>query len=243
VSSTLRSESPVTLTARQRARAEVTAEILRSAREQLATDGTSGISLRAVARHLGMPSSGIYRYFSTRDELVTRLIIEAYGNVGSAAERSQLDVPADDLRGRFAAACRAVRAWALANPHEYSLVFGSPIPDYEAPEETVAAAARVPAVFAAIVLDVVDGAGPPRPLPVALTDAGRRAIGPAMDVFASRLPAEYVQAAIMVWTAIFGTISFELYGHLYGSVGDSMEDRNAFFDSCVAQWSVQAGLA
>jgi AcrR family transcriptional regulator len=240
----MRADSPITLTARQRARAEVTGEILRAARGQLASEGAAGISLRAVARDLGMPSSGIYRYFSTREELLTRLIIEAYDSIGAAAEDSQRDLPPGDLLARFAAACRAIRAWALVHPHEYSLVFGSPIPDYQAPEQTVPAAARVPGVLGAILLDAAKRRASPRHQQgIPLTDAGRRAIAPALELFAHRIPAEQAQAGLMVWSGLFGAISFELYGHQYGSVGQAPEDRDAYFESCIAAWAAQAGIS
>ena len=95
------------LTARERARAELTADILGLARAQLATVGAAGLSLRAVARELGMVSSAVYRYFPSRDDLLTRLIIEGYDAVGAAAE--QADDPAMPPAERWLAVCRAVR--------------------------------------------------------------------------------------------------------------------------------------
>ena len=239
----LRADPPVTLTARQRARAEITREILEAARRQLASDGAANISLRAIARDLGMPSSAIHRYFATREDLVTRLIVEAYDRVGAAAEQSQQDIPPGDLMTRFSAACRAVRGWALAHPHEYSLVFGSPIPDYDAPDETVPAAARVPAVLGAILVDAASQRGGGRGTFPRLTDAGRAAIAPAIELFADQIPAEQVQAGLMIWMGIFGTISFELYGHQSGSVGPTEQDRDAYFESCISAWAVQADIA
>ena len=74
--------------ARERARAEITTEITAEARRQLAVEGPTGLSLRAVARELGMVSSGIYRYVASRDELLTMLIIEAYDALGATVERT-----------------------------------------------------------------------------------------------------------------------------------------------------------
>ncbi len=71
---------------RERARAEITSEIVRAGRDQLATDGAAALSLRAVARELGMVSSAVYRYVASRDELLTLLIIEAYDALGAAVE-------------------------------------------------------------------------------------------------------------------------------------------------------------
>lgn len=242
LSRSARTRAPVALTARQRARAEVTAEILAAARRQLAAEGTSGVNLRALARDLGMPSSGIYRYFSTKEELLTRLIFDAYNSVGAATEASQGGIEPTDLLGRFSAACWAVRRWALENPYEYGLVFGAPVPDYQSPEGTLAAAARVPAVLAAILIDSAKARRRARTREIALTEAGRRAITPAVGFFADALPPERVQRAIMTWSGLFGAISFELYGHLHGVVAPGPDERDAWFDSCIAVWAGHAGI-
>ena len=105
-------------TARARARAELTAEIKAIARRHLAEQGAAGLSLRAVARELGMVSSAIYRYFPSRDHLLTALIIDAYDALGEAAEQAESAAPADDLMARWLALASGARAWALANPHE-----------------------------------------------------------------------------------------------------------------------------
>src|SRR5947207_15382093 len=111
-------------TARERVRAELTREITETARRHLATEGAAGLSLRAVARDLGMVSSAIYRYFPSRDDLLTALIIDGYNAVGAAVEAAEGAVPRLDFPGRWFATCRALRAWALAHPHEYALVYG-----------------------------------------------------------------------------------------------------------------------
>src|SRR6186997_2793657 len=97
---------------RERARAEITAEILEAARRQLATDGAAGLSLRAVAREVGMVSSAVYRYVASRDELLTLLIIGSYDALGTVVEDAAANrrrAPAD----RFLDAGRAVRTWAV----------------------------------------------------------------------------------------------------------------------------------
>ena len=142
-------------TARERARAELTSEIKAVARRQLAEEGAGALSLRAVARELGMVSSAVYRYFPSRDELLTALIIDAYDSVADAAETAEGAVPRTDPLGRWMATCHAVRAWALANPHEYALIFGSPIPGYAAPQDTIDPAARIPSLLLAVLSDSV----------------------------------------------------------------------------------------
>ena len=136
------------------------AEITDAARRQLAEVGASALSLRAVAREVGMVSSAVYRYFPSRDDLLTRLIIDGYDEVGAAAEAA--DAPDAPPRDRWLAVCRAVRAWARSHPHEYALLYGSPVPGYRAPQDTVPAAARVALVLGRILGDAAaSGALPP----------------------------------------------------------------------------------
>ena len=128
-------------------------EIKTVARRHLATDGAN-LSLRAVARDMGMVSSALYRYFASRDDLLTALIIDAYNALGAAVENADAAVSQrSDLRERFLVLGRAVRCWALANPSEYALIFGSPVPGYAAPADTIVAAQRTPDVLLGIFVD------------------------------------------------------------------------------------------
>ena len=174
MSQTERDRPSVLRAARERTRAEITREILDAARRHLATDGASGLSLRAIARELGVSSSAVYGYVASRDELLTRLIVTAYHALGSAAETEEAAVDREDLAGRWAAACGAVRGWALANPNEYALIYGTPVPGYIAPAATIAPAARVSSVLVGILRDIA--AGSPRPAK-AEDDAPRRPRG------------------------------------------------------------------
>lgn len=225
-------------TARERARAELTAEIKGSARRQLAEHGTGGLSLRAVARELGMVSSALYRYFPSRDELLTALIVDAYDALGVVAEAA--DLPASDPRERWVAVCHAVRAWALAHRQEYALIYGSPVPGYRAPEATVTPAARVPMVLLRVLAEAEDGAttaipaGSAGPSP-ALAEQLRQLAG-AVDLELSEV---ILARALIAWTQLFGVISFELFGHLVGSVDPSDE----FFAHAVEAMAGFTGLS
>src|SRR6478735_6915193 len=141
--------------ARERARVEVTAAIKDEARNQLAAEGAAKLSLRAVARELGMASSALYRYFPSRDDLLTALIIDAYDAVGEQAEAADRDARNRTAAARGLAVGEAVRSWALANAHEYALIYGSPVPGYAAPEATIVPASRVPLVFLGLLVDGV----------------------------------------------------------------------------------------
>src|ERR1700739_1587831 len=110
---------PRIATARERARAELTREIKEEARRQLAAVGADGLSLRAVARELGMVASALYRDYPGRDELLTALIIDAYDALGEVAERAISSADGGG-RVRWIAARRAVPDWARSHPHEYA---------------------------------------------------------------------------------------------------------------------------
>jgi AcrR family transcriptional regulator len=213
-------------TVRERARAELVAAIKASARGQLAASGATDLSLRAIARELEMASSAIYRYFPSRDELLTALIIDAYDAVGETAERADVGHAHDRLALRWLAVCRAIRAWAHANPHEYALVYGSPIPGYRAPSDTVEHASRVALVLARVLLDGVAGADPP---PGATGNVDRAFQDVALRDLMADVSPEVVTRSLMAWTELFGLISMELFGHLVGSV----IDNDAFFDRAI----------
>src|ERR1700759_75355 len=138
---------PPRRTARERVRAEITREITDVARAQLAADGAAALSLRAGARELGMVSSAVYLFFASRDELLTALIIDGYNALGAAVEQADAACPRGDYGARWQAATGAARGWSLTHPHEYALLYGSPVPGYQAPADTVAPAARSAVVF------------------------------------------------------------------------------------------------
>jgi len=228
---------PVPTTVRDRVRAELTAEITAAARRQLAEVGAGGLSLRAVAREVGLASSAVYRYFASRDELLTRLIIDGYDAVGAAAEDA--DDPAAPPRERWLAVCRAVRAWALAHPHEYALLYGSPVPGYAAPRDTVPSAARVGVVLGRILGDAArsgvlpEAAGGGRD-PELVSEATAEVLGgehPALD------DAVRVRA-LLAWSSVFGAVSFELFGQFVGSV----QDTDRWFDRAMGELATLVGL-
>ena len=229
-------------TARERARAEITAEILKAARGYLATDGAPALSLRAIARDLGMASSALYRYFSSRDELLTRLIIDAYDSLGAAAEAREATVERNDLAARLAAVCEAVRAWALAHPNEYALIYGSPVPGYVAPADTVGPASRVTVLLLRIVVEAALAGRVPDADTADEDPRQAAAVAPIRSHLPPGVPAALVQRALLVWTNLFGVVSFELYGQLRNVVGAGPGDREDFFAECVRRWIRLLGI-
>jgi AcrR family transcriptional regulator len=228
---------------RERTRAEITGQILDAARRHLATDGASALSLRAIARELGVSPSAVYRYVASRDDLLTRLIVAAYDALGVAVEADEAAVARDDLVGRWWAVCDAVRAWALANPNEYALIYGTPVPGYIAPSATIAPAARVSKVLLGI---LVDATAAERPAPPMVNDdvpqGHRAALAPVRALVPPQVPDALLHRGLMAWSALFGTVSFEVFGQLHNLVGEEPGDREAFFAACVRRWVAQLGI-
>jgi AcrR family transcriptional regulator len=239
---------------RARVRAEMIAEIKAVARRHLETDGAN-LSLRAVARDMGMVSSALYRYFASRDDLLTALILDAYNALGEAAEAADAAVTGrSQLRARWLATARGIRGWALRTPAEYALLFGTPVPGYAAPADTIAAAARTPVVLIRILADgfasgaltgesalrvgapaggpgaAAAAAGPAgRPqaagITAGLSDAVRADLSRARGDIAPELPDELMLAGITGWVQLFGMVSFELSGQF----NNVIEARAEFF--------------
>jgi AcrR family transcriptional regulator len=228
-------------TPRERARAQTVADIVQLGRKQLATHGAAALSLRAVARDLGVVSSAVYRYVANRDELLTLLLVDAYSELGDAVDAAVSARPELDFAGRFKALGRAVREWALHEPARYGLLFGSPVPGYQAPAgRTTPPGTRV--IYSLVgILDAAYRAGE-------LTAAARTAVVPsalALDLEAVRaelglaVPDDLLANGALVWTSLFGAVSFEVFGQ-YGA--DTFSARDELFEHHLAVLADLAGF-
>lgn len=213
--------------ARETARRLQVQAIVEAAERQLAANGAAGLSLRAIARELGMASSAVYRYFASAEELLTELILRAYSDLGDTAEKAAAAVAGDGGEAGFMAACHACRSWALKQPHRYALIYGSPVPDYSAPAATIEPAARVGLLLLGFIGEAAGGA-PKGGLHAGTEPDAGQTMNPGMVQRAAGIgvPPSLLPAAIDTWTQLFGTISFELFGH-YANV---VEDRRSYFD-------------
>ncbi|MFN8169905.1 MAG: TetR/AcrR family transcriptional regulator [Candidatus Nanopelagicales bacterium] len=214
--------TPAPLGARARARAEVTREIVETARRHLATEGAAGLSLRAVARDLGMVSSAIYRYFPSRDDLLTRLIIDTYNALGAHVEAEEAQVARrSDLRARWLAVAHGTRDWALAHPQEWGLVYGTPVPGYVAPQDTVAPASRVTALLIALLAE--RQARGPMTEPIPVPKSVRAALAPVRTAIPESVPDDLVVRGLMAWSELLGTVTLEVNGQFHNVVADMTE--------------------
>lgn len=228
-------------TARARARAQLTQDIKDAARRQLERDGVAELSLRAVARELGMASSAVYRYFPSRDDLLTALIVDAYDAVASAAAAADAAAVArhDDHGTRWVTVCRAVRRWALAHPREWALVYGTPVAGYAAPQETIEPATRIARVLAGIAADARADGATGLPQGARPTSTVEPSVG---ELFGSggagADDGDFVDRALTMWVVLVGAINFDLFGHLRNVV----TDHDRYFDTAMALCAEWIGL-
>lgn len=210
---------------RQENREEVTAGILASARRQIAEKGAGALSMRAVARDVGLVSSAVFRYFPTREALLTAMVLESYGRAAAALGQIEGDTPGT----RWSALATALRQWALDSPYEFQLIYGTPIPGYQAPPETIPAAAAVAGPFLAAA-----AAGRPRPISAELAaDFAAMTGGVPGSTPASN------SGAVAELAQLIGVVSLELSGHMVGVVAAP----DAWFTEIVARQVETLGLA
>jgi len=194
-------------TMRERYRAQVRQEVKEAALRQLAEAGPGALSISAIGKQLGVSGPALYRYFASRDDLLTELVIDAYHDLAKALTAATSHVPDDRPRGRFEALARAYRRWALAEPHRYRLLFGPPLPGYEAHAQRL-----VEASWAAmnLLLEVLRGfaagaAEPSGPLASELTawaQQGNQRVDPGTALH-----------AILIWSQLHGIVSLEIAGN------------------------------
>jgi AcrR family transcriptional regulator len=196
-------------------------EILRIARAQLAQGGAAALSLRAIAAEMNLSAPALYRYFPSRDDIITALILEAFYAVAEAIDSARKAQSPDDFNAQMMAITAAYRAWALAHPTDFSLIYGNPIPGYVAPAEQTIPAARQAFV---VVIDVLSKAAEQGK---ALQYAGElppASISEYLQFLAERdqlsVPLSALYAAVSVWSRMHGIIMLELFHHLQPVIGD-----------------------
>lgn len=198
----------MTATRRAQNRIATTAEIKRAALEEIARAGAPALSLRAVARAIGMSPAGLYRYYDGRDELLTALITDAYNDLADAVEAAIAD--AEGALAQFRAGVQAYRSWALAQPNRFLLIFGTPIPGYAAPEDgpTVAANRRIGAAFFGVAGEALR-AGHTFTATREATIGEAALAGEFSDEMAG-FPPEIVGALLGTWAHWHGLVSLEV---------------------------------
>jgi AcrR family transcriptional regulator len=189
------------------------AEVKQAALAQLAQAGPAGVSISAIGKQLGVSGPALYRYFASRDELLTELVIDAYHDLADALAAATSHAHSEDPRARLEALARAYRSWALAQPHRYRLLFGPLLPGYDAhARRLVDAAQEAMNLLLGILADLGDPTATPpsQPLASQLT-AWAQPHHPGID------PATALRA-IVIWSRLHGIVSLEIAGN-FASMG------------------------
>lgn len=198
---------------RATARAENISAIKNLARLQIAEKGANNLSLREIAREMNLASSALYRYFESRDQLLTELIIDAYDQLGEVVEEADATCSRHNLLGRWSAMAHAIRNWSLSHPADYGLIFGTPVPGYTAPDATVEPGRRYTNALMKLLNDAHEAG-----LHTSLTLPSTRGITTEYKRVQSHLgvkiPHDLLLAGLTAWAALFGAISFEIFGHV-----------------------------
>jgi AcrR family transcriptional regulator len=223
---------PAPRTARAIARTELTSAILTSARAQLGEVGPAQLSVRAVARDLGMASSAVYRYFPSRDELLTALLVLCYNELGELVESADAALGRDDFSGRWAALAHATRRWALEHPHDFALLFGSPVPGYAAPGTTVQPATRTTRLLLLLLRDVEEAEAAPPALGT-VSAAEHESLAGLREIAGSPLSDDLLLRGLRAWCGLIGTLTLELFGHF----ANGIVDLDSYFRAMTRQLS------
>ncbi len=215
--------SGATQTRRERQQGTTRGEIKDTARRQMAREGAAALSLRAIAAEMGLTAPALYRYYPGRDELITALIVDAFHALGDALEEARRIPPPTAYADQFVAMMTAYRAWALDHPADFTLIYGTPLPHYHAPEVVTDPAVRRSLAPLLALLIAAWQAGAIHP------EAAYEAAPPTLrERFGAMLPGgaggEAAMAALhagfVVWTHLQGLIMLELFGHIAPVVGD-----------------------
>jgi AcrR family transcriptional regulator len=193
-------------TRRERLRTQTRDEAKAAALRQIAAAGPQSLSLNAIGKELGMTGPALYRYFAGRDELLTELISDGYHDLADAVSAAAAACTGHPPADRIRALARAYRAWALAQPHRYLLLFGTPVPGYAAPPHTIQAATRT---LGAFLEPIAELAGSARYLSL----EGQLAAGLADRDGNPGWSGQTLRLGVTGWTRMHGVISLEVEGH------------------------------
>lgn len=210
-------------TRRGRIQEQMRDEIKAVAWRQMARDGASGLSLRAIASEMGLTAPALYRYYPSRDELITALIVDAFHALGAALEAARRLASDGDFAAQFVVMMRDYRAWALAHPAEFTLIYGTPIPGYHAPEALTAPAVRrslaplLALLMAAAQVGQITPDPAYAPAPPQLREPFRSMLSAAGG---GQVPLMAMHVGFVSWAHLQGLIMLELFGHIAPVVGD-----------------------
>lgn len=235
---------------RDRVRAATTQEIIQTARKLLVEQGPDAVSLRAIAREMGMTAPALYRYFGSREELLRHLVASIFTEIAdhvrtaihAAAETAGSGLTEPEIMAiKMMAGCREFRSWALTHVPEFSMLFGSPVPGYDVlhDDPTVECGRQFGKVF----LDLFGDLYRRRPFPIPadsdIQPELRQQLARYREVLGSDLPLGALQTFLRCWVLLYGTVSLEVFGHLRFA----LDDASPMFELMLSDMAPMIGLS
>jgi AcrR family transcriptional regulator len=213
----------MTQTRRERLRTATVAEIKSLARRLLMAGGPHAISLRAIARDMGMTAPAIYRYFPSLDALVLELAEDLYDELGQSIQAARAAAAADDPLAQLANMARAFRHWSISHPAEFGLMFGNPVPGVAEFEDGCVTPEHAGARFGAPFLEALAELWRQAPFPTPPVEIIEVRLGQHLRPYTSRqqvedLPIQIIYAYLSSWTRLYGLVAMEVFGHLQWAV-------------------------
>jgi AcrR family transcriptional regulator len=230
---------------RDRLRAATTDEIKHTARRLLVSEGPEAVSLRAIAREMGMTAPGLYRYFSSREDLIGHVVADIFTEIAGHIQAAITEAGAasgGDITAKMVAACQAFRHWSLEHRAEFGMLFGAPLPDLEAAhdhEDVVAVCAvKFSGTFFALFLELWNRQPFPVPADSELEPGLREQLARYRAVLGTDLPLGAVFTFLWCWVRLYGMVSLEVFGHLHFA----LDDASPLFERTLSELAGLLGL-
>ena len=226
--------------AKREAQSNLGEQIKAAAYQQIASNGAAALSLRAIARRLHVTAPAIYNYYTRRDDLVTALIVDSFNSIADALQAARAAVPTEDYAAQLSGALLAYRDWALAHPERYNLIFGTPIPNYQAPMETTLPAATRSMDTIIDILESAEAAGALNFSPSAASPAPalQKALLSWQEERGYTASIQVLYMTVSGWARIHGMVMLEITHHL----GPFFSNVDALYQAEVDLLLEQAGL-
>jgi AcrR family transcriptional regulator len=242
------------LTRRDRLRAATSQEIIQVARRLLVTEGSPAMSLRAIAREMGMTAPALYRYYPSLEDLVRHVVADIFTEltgeleaaIGAASPASEENGPGHaeptvrSTAHGLITACRAFRAWAIAHPAEFGLLFGTPLPgiDLEHPDPLLDCGISFGGVFLSLITDLWQIKAFEVPSDDEIDPELLPQLASYRDTLGTDLPAGVLQTFLRCWVLLYGTVTLEVFGHMKFALGNPAP----MFELMLADLAAMIGL-
>lgn len=228
---------------RDRVRAATTGEIKQTARRILVAQGPDAVSLRAIAREMGMTAPALYRYFASHEDLLRHVVADIFTEIADdihAAIQAAAQASGGDMVAKLVAACGEFRRWSLGHKDEFGLLFGTPLPGLEAVHDDVVddCAAKFSGTFFALFGELWRKHPFPVPADDEIDPSLRAQLGRYRDGLGSDLPLGAFLTFLRCWVRLYGMVSLEVFGHLHFA----LDDPAPMFEITLAELAGLIGL-